>query len=303
MSVIVPATPIVQLYDELHQPGIGHERRLSRARDFVADPSDLATKFGDSIAALQGYRSEEAFYASRKHYEIGDVSATSTTDLALRIRDAGGLQPRPNDEPAPRVAANASAPGVLEVPADALACEYLDRELVPTRTTGRATHEGTAVRLDLLLRHATDRTPIVAEVKRTSNADPLRPHRVPASDKDPFSALIQVLACIAQLSTRAQYERLARWGSTETRGQNDYPAPADLAAYETPTFDAYVVLHNRPQGTFIPDLEAETERLATLLLAQPPVAKHVRRIACLLTTLDADTLQTQSLWAYQRPDK
>ncbi len=37
------------------------------------------------------------------------------------------------------------------VTADRLACAYLNREFVATRTTGGASHPGTAVRLDLLL--------------------------------------------------------------------------------------------------------------------------------------------------------
>lgn len=303
MTVVVPTTPIIGLYEELHRKGVSREQKLARARGFVANPASLAVMFHDSVLRLATYKPEdEGFYKSRKHYEVGDVKASSTTDFALRVRDAGGLRPRSGGEATLLETEHLAAPGVLGVSAAALKCRYLDRELVATRTTGGATHEGTAVRLDLLLCNDADRTPIIGEVKRTSDVDPLHQHHKPATDKDPFSALVQALACAAQLSTLSQYARLARWGRTENRGKRDYPVMADIAASDAPVFDVYVVLHNRPQGTHLPELGVEAERLAALLLAQPTVARHVRRIACLLTKLDAGKLNAEALWAYQRPE-
>ena len=302
MSLVVPSTPIVGLYDELHQKGVSREAKLVRAKQFVADPASLAALFHDSVAKIAAYTpANEGFYKSRTHYEVGDVKASSTTDLALRIRDAGGLSPTAGGDVLLLDAEAIQAPGVTGVPASALACDFLDRELVATRTTGGATHEGTAVRLDLLLCNIADRTPIIAEVKRTSDVNPLKQHYKPATDKDPFSALVQALACAAQLATPAQYARLALWGQTLTCGKKDYPAEANIAACDPAVFDVYVVLHNRPQGTHLSELGVEAERLAALLLAQPSVARHIRRIACLLTTLDAGELHAQARWAYERP--
>jgi hypothetical protein len=177
---------------------------------------------------------------------------------------------------------------------------YLDRELVPTRTTGGATHEGTAICLDLLLRNAADRTPVVAEIKRTSDLDLARPELKPATDKDPFAALVQALACTAQLATPPQYERLAFWGRAVARDGKDNPAPAVIPRVAVPSFDIYLVLHNRPTGTHLTELGEETARLSGLLLAQPAVARHVRRIACLITRLEEDRLLSEVDWAYKR---
>jgi hypothetical protein len=302
MSPVVPSTPIIRLYDELHQRGISRHQKLARAQQFVANPGLLAALFRDSVTKMSAYRpASEGYYKSRTHYEVGDVMSSSTTDLALRIRDADGLSPAPCGEAQLLDTESLKAPGVTGVPASSLACDFLDRELVATRTTGGVTHEGTAVRLDLLLCNSSDGTPIIAEVKRTSDVNPLKHHYKPATDQDPFSALVQALACAAQLATPAQYARLTRWGRTETRGQKDYPAEANIAACDPPVFDIYVVLHNRPQGTHLPELGAEAERLGALLLAQPSVSHHVRRIACLLTQLDAGQLHAQAQWAYERP--
>lgn len=302
MTLIVPTTPIVRLYDDLHQKGVSRKQKLARAQQFVAVPASLAALFHDSVSTLAMYTpADEGFYESRTHYAVEDVKAPSTTELALRIRDAGGLAPAPSGRTPLVESESLDVPGVLTVEASELACDFLDRELVATRTTGGATHEGTAVRLDLLLCNTADRTPIIAEVKRTSDVDLLKQHRKPATDKDPFSALIQALACAAQLATPAQYARLARWGRTERRGTKDFPAAANIAASDPPLFDVYVVLHNRPTGTHLAELGDEAERLGALLLAQPTVARHVRRIACLLTNPDQAKLRSEVQWAYQRP--
>jgi hypothetical protein len=44
----------------------------------------------------------QGFYDSRQHHAVGDKRRSSTIDLALRIRDAGGLTPtRPAQGSAP----------------------------------------------------------------------------------------------------------------------------------------------------------------------------------------------------------
>jgi hypothetical protein len=294
----VPSTPIVEFYDSLDERGVGREKRLACAAKFVVNPASLAKKFGASVRALEDYLpNPEGFYRSRPHYAVGDKRRSSTIDLALRIRYAGGLTPTqgtPGSAPVDLPA------GVSVVSADQLGAAYLDREVVPGRTTGGVAHGGTAVRLDLLLRNATDRTPVVAEIKRTSDLDPAQPDRKPATDKDPFSALVQALAATAQLASPPQYARLARWGQAVTRDGRDYPEPADIARVAVPLFDIYLVLHNRPTGTYLKELGEETARLSGLLLAQPAVARHVRRIACMVTHLDGEQLLSKVEWAYER---
>jgi hypothetical protein len=209
MSLVVPATPIVELYDELHQKGVSRKQKLARAKQFVADPAPLAAIFHDSVATIAKYTpSDEGFYKSRTHYEVGDVKASSTTDLALRIRDAGGLSPSPS--------ATTPLPDAETLPASGVS--------------------------------------------------------------------------------------LARWGRTLAHGKRDVPAEADIATCDPPVFDAHVVLHNRPHGTHLSDLGVEAERLAALLLGEPLVAQHIRRIACLETTLVSDELCSEARWAYERPE-
>ena len=297
MSQVVPSTPIVQLYDSLHAKGVSREKRLRRAREFVADPASLAELFWRSVLALGDYLpNQEGFYTSRPHYAVADKKPSSTTDLALRIRDGRGLAPRAVGS---GVTPAATVPGVTAVSADQLACEYLDRELVPTRTTGDASHGGTAVRLDLLLRNVVDGVPIVAEIKRTADSH-TDAHVTPSTDKDPFAALIQALACTAQLATPMQYARLSRWGRAQQRDAIDVPAPADLADLAVPLFDVYLILHNRPSGTHLHDLGVEAARLSECLLAQPKVDRHVRRIACLITRLEDTELTAEVEWAWER---
>jgi hypothetical protein len=292
----VPATPIVTLYDELHQRGVSRMDKLGRARAFVAEPGSLAARFAESVARLAEYLPrDEGFYRSRKHYEVSDLkNQSSTAALALAIRDAGGLTPVARAR-CPAVDGERVAELGLSCPsADSLAAQYLDRELVATRTTGGATHSGTAMRLDLLLA-AADRIPIVGEIKRTAESTG---RVVPGTDKDPFSALVQALACTAQLATPAQFARLSRWGRA---GADERPLSADLARVWPPTFDVYIVLHNRPTGTHLGSLGVATEQLAAELLALPGVARHVRRIACLVTTVADDALLAQLEWAFERP--
>lgn len=291
MTRIIPATPMVDLYNALHAKGVSRQQKLDRADALAADPQALADAFGDSVAAIERYLPrDEGFYRSRRHYAVGEVKAASTTDLALRIRDAGGL----TFASGPIGHLSHAGRAVRAVDARSLSCEYLDRELVATRTTGSASHDGKAVRLDLLLANGVDRIPIVAEVKRTSDAN------AKSTDKDPFSALVQALACVSQLATPAQYTRLARRGAAVTQRSADVPGPADIAHATPPVFDVYVVLHNRPGGTHQAELAAATERLAVGLLASAPVARHVRRIACVLTRLERDALLISADWAYER---
>jgi hypothetical protein len=70
---------------------------------------------------------------------------------------------------------------------------FVDRELVPTRTTHERFFENGEPancfrRLDWLLANAQDRLPIIAEVKVRN-------------DKNPFSALVQLLMYAAELVT------------------------------------------------------------------------------------------------------
>lgn len=101
---------------------------------------------------------------------------------------------------------------------------YVEREIIPTRTKpqlGFTGGEGKHVRVDLLLANAATGRPIVGELKI-------------ASDKDPYTGLVQALAGAAQLvspNQRARLSKLAR----------------PLASIEEePLLDVYVLVANFP---------------------------------------------------------
>jgi len=63
MTVVVPTTPIIGLYEELHRKGVSREQKLARARGFVANPASLAVMFHDSVLRLATYKpADEGFY-------------------------------------------------------------------------------------------------------------------------------------------------------------------------------------------------------------------------------------------------
>jgi len=301
MTQQIAATPIVKLYNDLHAKGTSRKQKLERARAFVADPTALAAMFGESVAAMQAYApNDEGFYTRRSHYDVGE-KVTGTIDFALRVRDAGGIDSRAGSH-APLEGEPIDAPGVESLSAERVRWEYLDRELVATRSTSGATQaKGSAIRLDLLLKQFEDGTPVIAELKRTTDIDDDNPDKKLATDKDAFSALVQALACVSQLATPAQYARLSRFGRARScEAGHEVGMDAGLAFATPPTFDVAVVLHNRPTSTHLPELTIEAERLSALLLAQPVVARYVRRIVCIVTETEGDRVASSVEFAYQR---
>jgi hypothetical protein len=155
-----------------------------------------------------------------------------------------------------------------------LACDYVDRELVVQRTTSPAawddgaSNRGGGTRLDILLADRADGTPIVGEVKLPG-------------DRDPYYALIQALACASNLATPKQYERM----------RNHLYLGRFPARPTPPRFDVFVLAVEAPgtegqppKGRYQAELREAAEGLAPALLAQPDLARHVRRIATLRLT-------------------
>jgi hypothetical protein len=104
-----------------------------------------------------------------------------------------------------------------------LTFRYVEREIIPTRTKPQlpVARGGKHVRVDLVLAHAATRRPIVGELKI-------------ASDKDPYTGLVQALAGAAQLTSPHQRARLAKLARP-------------LASFEDePLLDVYVLLGNYP---------------------------------------------------------
>jgi hypothetical protein len=144
---------------------------------------------------------------------------------------------------------------------DALSFYYIDRELLVTQSKNLdtpSTSETASLRLDLLLASATDRLPIVCELKVTS------PDGRP--DKDPFFALIQALACASYLLPPQQMKRLMKH-DTERRLEID-----------SGRLDVYVLTVDEPPASkpwF--RLRDAAERLSALTITD--LSKWIRTIA------------------------
>lgn len=159
-----------------------------------------------------------------------------------------------------------------------LSFRFVDRQIVPARTTGNVVYENDersirGCRLDWLLANAHDRLPIIAEVKV-------------GSDKDPFYALIQLLMYAAELVTVSQLARL----------QRHYPQRFTLPVMtgrETgssdPVLDLYIVLSNyNPRSGVRQEILETTNQLCQRLVAESGISRYIRRIACLDVVLDKE---------------
>lgn len=268
--------PIVERYQQLpHEQG----DRMRYAEELVEDPRPLATDFAVSVERLErSYRNMEPFYPKpRPEHEYNPERIGDTKDLAFRLKGldwevADGEEGASSDPP---------DEGVVKVPGRELGFHYVDREIVVARTTEKGRLEDsaaaeTAIRLDLLL-SATDQTPIAGEVKIRT-------------DKDPFFALVQVLASGAFLATTPQRARLVQHCpdrfSEEARGG----------------LDLYIVLVEFPETgtTYLPRFLQAAQELSWRLLAMPEVSRVVRRIACLDASLEMGNLKLSRRFAYER---
>jgi hypothetical protein len=143
------------------------------------------TQFTAGIAAFGGYDNPEGFYsnphrAPKPPTPIGQI--TKTHHVAWYLRQQRYLE-------------------VSDAPE--LNAEYLDYEIAPARTTNHAYFDDdagswrTGVFIDLLLASCDTRAPIIGELKIRK-------------DKDPFTALIQTLACAADCSRGSATDRSRR---------------------------------------------------------------------------------------------
>ena len=194
---LVPATAMGGRYLEVHAKAepprvwkrgerTAHQRSLAE-RDLEAIDS-LAGDFIQSVERFEGYQPrDQAFYDERDPDALKgwlDQGDPTTDRLAARIERDG-----------------------VETQSPLPALTYIDRELVPSRTTGPAHFEhpeGTKIRLDLLF--SIKGQPVVAEVKALG-------------DENAYYALIQGLAACAQLAPSAQRKRLRkRYGDLKVDG-------------------------------------------------------------------------------------
>jgi hypothetical protein len=275
MPKTIPLTPIVERYRDLPH---SREARLTQARELAANPAPLAADYAQSVEQFSTYENDERFYDQRVEHEIAPLPIRRTIDLALRLRTAGGLAPDPNGSGS----VGELPKGVRAVASEQLGFDYCDREIVAARTTGGASFDDgssatRALRLDLLLVARHGRVPTVGEVKLKT-------------DKDPFAALIQALACAAHLATQSQYARLTK----------TYPEARFTTAGEQPRLDLLLLLGDLPeQGTHLPQLRQATRDLAAALLTTREVSASVRRIACFDFPLDVQPVRASVRFAFE----
>ena len=265
MSRTIPTTPLVRRYRELGR--MSQAQRLTEARDVLERPDILAAEFADSVERFRAYdNAREHFYPPTRAVRHAGAVVERTNDIVLALRDRGGVDPVDATD---RLTDHDAGPGVTAVSASDLGCDYVDRELVVQRRTSPAawddgaSNRGGGTRLDVLLADRGDRTPIVGELKLPG-------------DRDPYYALVQALACASNLATPNQYARM----------RAHLPAGRFPAHGSPPRLDVFVLVVEEtgreglpPKGRYANDLKLTAETLAPRLLAQPAIARHIRRIA------------------------
>jgi hypothetical protein len=271
---VVPYTPILRRYHEVCS--LDDQSRYRLACELTEKPELLAADFRNSIDALDaGYNSSASFRPRPKwprHPE--PLGIANGPDLAWYMHRQQTLH------------VNADAKPSLDV-------NWVDYELSVLSTRGRAVFSeptfgsagaepapaGNPLKADLLLVNAdpADRTPVLGEVKVKR-------------DKEPFSALVQLLAYIAHVSTRSQYARL-----------RSHFASARYPDTDRPRFDGYLLLYKfgESPNTWLGKLLAESELLSGRLMQQPEITAHIRRLVSLDVLLDKnDMLVATKRWLH-----
>jgi hypothetical protein len=228
-----------QRYRDLQ--GLNTHEQLVLARSTVA--IDLATDFAESVAAFQKYVNREPFYQTERKAllaveEIPDITRTEHFAAVMKART-----------------------GRHTIAGLNTAITYVERELVPTRTTGEAEYsngEGARrlIRFDLLL---AGELPILSELK------------LPKDNASAFYALIQLLTAMSEMASQSQRYRL--WQHYADR----------LSAYPRGTrFDLFLIFY-RFNCRSKPKMEILnlTDRLARQLLTFKEINSHVRQIVAL----------------------
>ena len=235
--MIIPFTRLRERYIGLKRLNTAEQLAAAQA----ATAKELAAEFGASLQAFQAYRNNEPFFETARNPLCaveGLAGLQRTEEFAAALKAQGG--------------------GSVEGAAD-LDFRYLERELVPARTTGAARYSngedaGRFIRFDLLL--AGER-PILCELK------------LPGDNGSAYYALVQLLASLAEMAMEAQRERLARHF-------------AGLPDPRHGRFDLYLLFYefnfrSKPKSEIL----QLTGRLAEDLVVCPEVAGQVRRIAAL----------------------
>jgi hypothetical protein len=260
----IPVTKLRSLYG-MFDLFCSLECHLAMAEEARRDhnPATLAELFQRSVERFTEYSNvEEPFYPDHPpRKELPDPQGIDriggTTSLTSFLKAAGTAQ-------------------VVENPD--LDFVFVDRELVPARTTGNALFENgdpsiRVRRLDWLLANAHDQLPVIAEVKV-------------GNDKDPFYALVQLLMYAAELVTPAQLTRLRRHYPDRFK----LPASAGgVTDAQGPVMDLYIIISSyNPRSEPRQEILEATSELAQRLVVEEGVSRYIRKIACLDVALERD---------------
>lgn len=264
-ELLIPVTPMTRLYWEVH---FSQKQRLAKADEYVKRPETLAAKFIESRNQFgREFDWSEFPFHKRKDpraFKAGASPVKRTRDLACAL-----LRKTPDGQPL-----DENGPIAWKVQnAPLLSFSYVDREIQPARTdveTSFAKVKDAPAKapkklsFDLLLANASDRTPIVCEVKLTTERDDRGKLRL-STDKDPFFALIQVLTSTAHLATRSQLRRLESYGAFDL-GEG--------------RFDVYVMIRGQPaeKAKYWFKLRDRAREVADELLGIPEIRSVIRRI-------------------------
>lgn len=241
----IPRTSIQRYYKRVCN--MSYAQRLTLAESLVKDPSPLVEEFESSVVTFSTYENPEGFYSNPKRAPRPPEprrEIVKTHHVAWHLQQQEALK-------------------VVDAPE--LNARYVDYEIAPTRTTDHAVFDDdggswrTGLFIDLLLANCEDATAIVGELKIRT-------------DKDPFTALVQVLACAAHVATPHQYQRLREFLPTGRFNIGDPPC-----------LDGYVLLYGflEKAQKDRERLSEKAEQLSARLFEHPEIARRLRRIACL----------------------
>jgi len=238
-SRIAPDTPLRglnRLLGDLERM----EFHLAMAREWARgpNPEKLARWFDESVGAFERY--------SNVDEALVGVERTPLPDIRGRGRSMMGFSR------AVEVTACIKGQDRVEVVGEpSMAVAFVDREVVPGRTTGSAAGPPPHVDL-LLLRNTQDQTPTVCVVKV-------------GADGNPFVGLVRALMYAAELSTVSQQRRLMLQYPEAYRGA-------------TSPLDVIVLLHVHALSRVRTDLLGATHDLIGKLVGFAGIRRHVRRI-------------------------
>jgi hypothetical protein len=231
----IPFTKMRKRYRDLQ--GLNTAEQLKEAQAALA--ADIAEDFAKSVQAFEPYKNFQPFYSIRRPPLKTPVDITRTEDFASVLKDQAGGQIQSDPS---------------------LGFQYVERELVPARTTGLSRYSNgeskrRIIRFDLLL---AGELPILGELK------------LPKDNASAFYAFIQLLASASELATAHQRARLFKF----------YP---ELPNPLIPRFDLYMIFYRfNKQSKPKMEILDRTCHLAEEILRFQDVGTHIRRIVALV---------------------